>query len=118
MNNEKENNRNDIFIEKQEGTVIIGDNAIGTINNYNHPGEINFAQLIKELEQLQQSLNQQEDKEEVRSLITKVSYAREAAIKNDSKSVVKHIQTIGSVGLKFAKDLGLNIIANIISNSL
>jgi hypothetical protein len=114
MNTEKEN-RNDIFIEKQEGTVIIGDNAIGTINNYNHPGEINVAQLIKELEQLQQNLHQQGDKEQVKSMTTQVSLAHEAALKNDQATAVKHLRTIGSVGLKLAKDLGLNIIANIIS---
>jgi len=98
-----------------------GDNAVSKGNTFkiNSPdNEINYVDLSNEIKQLwiayAQNLKSQEDI----TVLRNIKEAEEAAIAKDEKTVFEKLKNVGAGTLSLAKEIGVEIVASIISKQM
>lgn len=110
-----------IINNSQVGAV--GSNAKSTKNifeqnNYTLPDNINFDLLSQELSKLKNNLKSNAESSEEFKAISEVAEAENAAKKKDANKVVQHLLNGGKWVLNTAKDIGVEVVAELINKQL
>ncbi len=100
-------------VDRSPGSAF-GPNAqshVGTINQTNAEagGDLNFTQLVPELEQLREAMLQQSTASEHYVAVAEVAKAKEAAETKDSGGVLQALKGAGEWALKIATDIGTKV---------
>lgn len=110
-----------IFNKSQIGAV--GSNAKSTKNkfqqnNYSFPENLNFEDLSNQLSKLKDSLKSKANTAEEFKAISEVAEAETAAKSKDGNKVVKHLLNGGKWVLNTAKDIGVEVVAELINKQM
>jgi hypothetical protein len=87
-------------------------------NNYTLPDNINFDLLSQELNKLKNNLKSNAESPEEFKAISEVVEAENAAKKKDGNKVVQHLLNGGKWVLNTAKDIGVEVVAELINKQM
>lgn len=87
-------------------------------NNYTLPDNINFDLLSQELNKLKNDLKSHAESPEEFKAISEVVEAENAAKKKDANKVVRHLLNGGKWILNTAKDIGVEVVAELINKQM
>lgn len=109
------------FKNSQIGAV--GSNAISTNNsfqqmNYNVPENLNFDKLHSQLTQLRENLAAKAKSPEEFKAISEVAEAELASKDKDGNKVVRHLKDAGKWVLDTAKDIGVDVVTELIKKQM
>ena len=109
------------FINSQIGAV--GSNSQSHNNSFHKvnvtvPSNLDYNQLLAELEKLKTELVSKSETPENYLAVVEVANAEVAAKEKDGRKVISHLLKAGKWTLEIAKEIGVEVVANIISNQL
>ncbi len=115
------NNTGDTYNVNQAGAVgpnSSAENNSFVQNNLKINDEIDFENLIRELQVLKSAMKSNAEKPEDYSAVAEIAYAEVAAENKEGSKVVKHLMQAGKFAFQMAKDIGVELIASIISKQM
>ena len=87
-------------------------------NNYTLPENLNYDTLSQELNELRISLKSIAESPEEFKALTEVAEAEKAAKKKDVNKVIQHLLNGGKWVFNTAKDIGVNVVAELINKQM
>lgn len=112
--------KNDIVMGDK---IIVNNSAIGAIGNgavnygnvTNTPVGYDFKAILQELGQLKTTISRQAESDEQGIALARITLAEEAALQEDGRNMVSHLKKLGVWVGNVARDIGVNVIASIIT---
>lgn len=109
-----------VNIQTNNGKVVMGDDHSTTVDHSRLIQYIadNQTVILEQLKELSTSANLLAGNDEEAGEVTAVNRARIAAANQDSGKVLQHLKHAGEWVLGVARDIGVNVVADIISAAI
>ena len=121
INNLKELNMGDKIKINKSQIGAVGSNAIAknnTFNNLNKENDIDYKKLLSELKILDNNLVSKATNKKEKEAIIEVQSAIVAVENKKYSKVITHLLNAGKWTLKTAKEIGVEVVANLITNNM
>lgn len=118
MNDGRKSNSNIVNIENSQIGAVGNNNAVAD-NTFNQQinssyESVDFAELKRELQELRKNLLSKAETTEHFIAIGEIANAEKASEENDGNKVVKHLKAAGNWVLDAARDIGTNVITDLV----
>ena len=121
INNLNELNMGDKIKINKSQTGAVGSNAIAknnTFNNLNKENDIDYKKLLSELKILKKNLVSKAKKKKEKQAIIEIQSAIVAVENKKYSKVITHLLNAGKWTLNTAKEIGVEVVANLITNNM